>query len=120
MRFKARLYIRGNLQESVYEDTYAVTLAAKLFRALIAIIAIFDLNCWQGDAVNIFANSEINEVVYIKYLNRFLIKGKCLLLQRALYGLRQSPLLWYNNLTITLKKEGLKPVAEEPCLYHNN
>jgi hypothetical protein len=23
-------------------------------------------------------------------------------------------------LTTTLKKEGLKPVAEEPCLYHND
>jgi len=23
-------------------------------------------------------------------------------------------------LIITLKKEGLKPVAEEPCLYHND
>ena len=86
-KFKARLYIRGDLQELVYKDTYAITLAARLFRALMAIVAIFNLDCQQGDAVNAFANSLINEVVYIKCLDRFLIKGKYLLLYRALYRL---------------------------------
>ena len=119
-RFKARLCARGDLQESVHEDTYAATLAARSFRALMAIVAIFDLDCWQGDVVNAFANSVIDEVVYIKCPDGFVIKGKCLLLQRALYGLRRSPLLWHGDLTTTLKKEGLKPVAEEPCLYHND
>jgi len=45
-----------------------------------AIIVIFNLDCWQGDAVNIFINSEIDEVMYINCLDGFLIKGKCLLL----------------------------------------
>ena len=36
-----------------------------------AIIAIFNLDCWQSDAVNAFTNSLINKIVYIKYLNRF-------------------------------------------------
>jgi len=48
------------------------------------------------------------------------IKGKYLLFLRALYRLPQLPLLWYSDFTITLKKEGLKPVVEEPCLYYNN
>jgi len=66
---------------------YAATLAAKLFRALMAIIAIFDLNCWQGDAINAFANNIIDEVMYIKCPNGFGVKGKCLLLYKALYRL---------------------------------
>jgi hypothetical protein len=85
-----------------------------------AIIIIFDLNCWQGNAINAFTNSPIDKVVYIKYLNGFTIKGKCLLLHRVLYRLQQSPLLWYGDLTVILKKKGLKPVVEKPCLYHNN
>ena len=64
---------------------YAATLAAKVFRALAAIIAAFDLDVWQGDAVNAFANSLIDEIVYIKCPDGFTIKGKCLLLRRALY-----------------------------------
>ena len=84
------------------------------------IVVIFNLDCWQGDAINIFINSLIDKVIYIKYLNRFGVKGKCLLLYRALYGLQQLPLLWHSNLTTILKKEGLKLVAEEPYLYYNN
>jgi len=45
-----------------------------------AIITVFNLDYWQGNAVNIFTNSKINKVVYIKCLDGFLIKGKCLLL----------------------------------------
>jgi hypothetical protein len=41
--FKARLYIRGDLQFPEMEDTYAAMLAARVFRALIAICAYFDL-----------------------------------------------------------------------------
>ena len=68
------------VQKSVYKDTYAIILAARSFRALMAIITIFDLDCWQGDTVNAFTNSLIDEVIYIKYLDRFRVKGKCLLL----------------------------------------
>ena len=45
-----------------------------------AIITIFDLDCWKGDAVNAFVNRIINKVVYIKYLDGFKVKGKYLLL----------------------------------------
>ena len=79
MRFKAYLYIQGDLQELVYGDIYAITLAARSFRALIAIIAIFNLDYWQGNAINTFTNSKINKVVYIKCLNGFRVKGKYIL-----------------------------------------
>ena len=85
-----------------------------------AIITIFDLDCWQSDAVNAFVNSLIDKIIYIKCPDGFLIKGKCILLLRALYGLRRSPLLWHSDLIIILEKEGLKPVLEEPCLYYND
>ena len=99
---------------------YTATLAVRSFRALIAIVAIFNLDCQQGNAVNVFANSLIDKVVYIKCLDGFVIKSKYLLLYRALYRLRRLPLLQYGDLTIILKKEGLKPVVEEPCLYYND
>ena len=66
-----------------------MTLVAKVFRALTVIITAFNLDVWQGNIINVFVNTLINKIVYIKYLKRFTIKGKCLLLRRALYGLRQ-------------------------------
>jgi hypothetical protein len=77
------------------------------------------LDVWHGDAVNAFTNSLIDEVVYIKCPDGFTIKGKCLLLRRALYGLRRSPRLWHNDFSKELIKLGLRPVSGEPCLYHN-
>ena len=43
IKFKAYLYIQGNLQKLVYKDIYTTTLAVRSFRVLIAIITIFDL-----------------------------------------------------------------------------
>ena len=36
--------MRGDLQELIYKDTYIATLAAKIFRALAAVITAFDLD----------------------------------------------------------------------------
>ena len=44
LKYKARICVRGDLQPQTYlHDTYAATLAAKVFRLLMAIIAYFDL-----------------------------------------------------------------------------
>jgi hypothetical protein len=36
-----------------------------------------------------------------------------------LYGLKEAPLLWYNDLCTSLRKIGLKPVPGIPCLFTN-
>jgi hypothetical protein len=46
IKYKARLIIRGDLQVSQFKDTYAATLAARVFRALIAIVAFFNLDIY--------------------------------------------------------------------------
>jgi hypothetical protein len=45
-RYKARLVIRGDLTRSIYEDTYAATLASRVFQCLIAIAAFFGLELY--------------------------------------------------------------------------
>ena len=42
-----------------------------------------------------------------------------MLVLRALYGLKESPVLWYNELRRELIKLGLKPVQGFLCLYTN-
>jgi hypothetical protein len=44
--YKARLVIRGDLTQSIYEDIYAATLAIRVFRCLIAIAAYFGLELY--------------------------------------------------------------------------
>jgi hypothetical protein len=40
-----------------------------------------------------------------------------MLVLRALYGLKELPVLWYNELRRELVKLGLKLVEGFPCLY---
>ena len=70
--------MQGNLQELTYKNISTATLVVRLFRALIAIIVIFNLNYWQGDAVNAFINSIINKVIYIKCPDRLELKVNAL------------------------------------------
>lgn len=39
------------------------------------------------------------------------------LLQRALYGLKWPPLLWYEELTTFLHSIGCRPLRSDPCLF---
>ena len=118
-KFKARLCVRGDLQRTE-QDTYAATLAARTFRALMAIAAAFNLEIFQYDAVNAFLNSKLNEEIFCQCPEGFERHGKCWTLIRALYGLKQSPLLWYKDLTSALEDLGLQAVPGVNCLFTNS
>jgi len=119
-KFKARICVRGDLQAPTQHDTYAATLAARTFRSIMAVAAAFDLEMFQFDAVNAFTNSAMDETVYCACPEGFQEPGKCWLLQRALYGLRTSPLLWLKEFSATLRALGLQQVDEEACLFRND
>jgi hypothetical protein len=119
LKFKARICVRGDLQPSRPGDDYAATLAAKTFRALMAICAAFDLEVQHLDVVSAFVNSPIDGDVYCAFPDGFQQPGHCLRLYRALYGLRQSPRLWLRELSSTLVSLGLRPVEGQECLYTN-
>ena len=118
VRYKARLCVRGDLELPSAEDNYAATLAYKTFRAVMAITAVFGLETRQYDAVNAFLNAELKEPQYCQYPQGFDVSGKSLMLMRALYGLRKSPRLWYEEFTSQLELFGLQPVHGVNCLYH--
>ena len=117
-KLKARLCVRGDLQITE-EETYAATLAARIFRALMAIAAAFDLEIRQYNAVNAFTNAKLSKPVYCYCPEGFDQDGHVLELLRALYGLKISPLLWYKELTSTLAEFGLEAVLGTNCLYTN-
>ncbi|KAK1918636.1 hypothetical protein P3342_001685 [Pyrenophora teres f. teres] len=119
-RFKARLVVRGDLQAPL-DNTYATTLAIRNFRALIAIANYFDLELKQYDVPTAFLNARINRTLYAETPAAFRhTKGEVMRVLRALYGLKESPVLWYNELRRELVKLGLKPVDGFPCLYTNH
>jgi hypothetical protein len=119
LKHKARLVARGDLQYTV-EDTYVATLVAQTFRAIIAIVAAFDLETRQYDAINAFANASLKALVACQCLEGYEKSNNALWVQRALYGLKTSPILWYKDFTDTLEDLGLNPVQETNCLFVND
>ncbi|KAI1840359.1 hypothetical protein JX266_013452 [Neoarthrinium moseri] len=113
---KARLVVCGNQQHAGDLPTRATTLAANSLRILLAITAQFDLDTTQLDAVNAFVQANIDEEVYMKYPPGCEKEGMVLRLEKALYGLRRSPLIWQRTFTTALSQLGFKEVPQEPCV----
>jgi hypothetical protein len=57
------------------------------------------------------------ETTYIYCPQGFMRQGKIIKLLRALYGLRQSPLLWHKNLSKALRDFGFTEVPGISCLF---
>jgi hypothetical protein len=77
----------GNQQESGDLPTRATILAATFFRTLMAVVAKFDLETIQLDAINAFVNADLDELVYMRTPPGFPVKNHVLRLNRAFYGL---------------------------------
>lgn len=113
---KARLVVRGDQQaKDGLQDTYAATLAGRSFRTFMAIAARYDMELKQYDAVNAFMNASLDRPVYMQMPPGYREHGKILRLNKALYGLRLSPLLWQRTLTAALLDLGLETIPHEPC-----
>jgi hypothetical protein len=121
LRYKARIVVQGDLEpKSLYEDNYAATLATKVFRALIAITAYFDLEIKQLDAVNAFCNAQLHKPVFVRYPEGFGVPGIVLKLLKALYSLRIAPLLWFTYLAVSLERLRLSLIRDTPCVFASN
>ena len=116
-RFKARLCARGDLQ-ATDQDTYASTLALRVFRLMCAIATRFDLEVKQMDAVNAYLNATLSEPISVQPpAGIHAPDGHVLTLRRALYGLKESGFLWQKMLQHSLERLGLRQVPGVECLY---
>ncbi|KAI0991870.1 hypothetical protein K3495_g16317, partial [Podosphaera aphanis] len=111
----ARICVRGDLYRTT-RDTIAATLAVSTFRALMALLAAFDMEIISLDAVNASLNSKLDEVFVCNLPPGYEIEGKKILLKRALYGLPRSPLLWAQTVQRELEKFGFHNVPGVDCL----
>lgn len=119
-KLKARLVARGFQQEEGldYEETFASVVKPASTRILLALAAILGWSVHQGDVKTAFLNSDLDKPVHMKPPKDIkLPPGHCLLLIRALYGLKQSPRAWYHKLRDTLITWGWRLSAYDPCVF---
>jgi hypothetical protein len=122
-KYKARLVARGFQQEEGidYDKTFASVVKPASTRILLALAAILHWYIHQGDVKTAFLNSDLDKPVYMRAPRDIkLPRGYCLLLIKALYGLRQSPRAWYQKLRDTLISWGWRMSAYDPCVFIND
>ena len=91
--------IFGNQQKRHDLPTIATTLAITSLHVLLAVVAEFDLEKLQLDAVNAFVHKDLDLTVLMRMPTGYDEQGKVLKLNIALYSLRRFPLLWQQKFT---------------------
>lgn len=108
VKHKARLCAQGFTQvEGVdYDETYAPTDSKAELRVLVAVAADQDLEIHKMDAVAAFLNGVPKETIYLRVPQGFDIPGRTertvLKVNKSIYGLKQSPRCWYDELRLFL------------------
>lgn len=120
--FKARFVALGNRQvEGLdYGDTFAPTGKPTSLRLLVAMASIHGWDIHQMDAVTAFLNGILEEEIYIEQPEGYVIEGqegKMLRLNRSLYGLKQSPKIWQDDVQEYLVSIGFVQCQIDHCTY---
>ena len=124
-RYKARLVAKGYAQTYGvdYEETFAPVAKFKSIRTIVAIACELDLELHQMDVKTAFLNGDLEEEVYMKQPDGFVVSGsenKVCKLKKSLYGLKQAPRAWNNKIDGFLKSLGFKQSNEDFGIYIRN
>ncbi|CAI7779331.1 unnamed protein product [Closterium sp. NIES-53] len=119
-REKARLVVKGFTQVAGvdYEETYAPVGSYVTVRVLLAIVAALDLDLVQLDVKNAFLHGVLDRDLYTEQPSYYEDGSpRVCKLVKSLYGLKQSPMLWYEALDGVLLGAGLKKSQVDEALY---
>jgi Reverse transcriptase (RNA-dependent DNA polymerase) len=118
--FRARWVVCGNRQRlgTDFDDTYSPVVTETATKLVLSAIAIKGLYAEQVDFITAYLNVQLSDrKLYMRPPTGYEQGTKVCLLLQALYGLRQSPMLWNKTLDSKLREIGFRPLIEDPCVY---
>ncbi|MBW0491923.1 hypothetical protein O181_031638 [Austropuccinia psidii MF-1] len=103
-----------------FNKTYAPT---GRWNSLIALVAFACVNKLQSHQIKIksaFLNAQLKETVYLAVPQGLKLNKQkfCLGLTKAIYGLRQAPLAWYECLKNWLESAKFSVCSIDPCVFY--
>lgn len=119
-KYKARLVARGCEQKDNidYEKLYSPVVNSAALRMLFALAAHNDWSYVKFDVKTAFLYGELEEETFMYlpegYEER---RNKICRLKKALYGLKQASHSWNKKFTEILKKQRLKQLHTEKCIF---
>ena len=124
IKYKERLTAKGYSQRQGvdYNETYAPVAKASSLHIRLSIAAHEDWEIDQGNITTVFLLATLDEEIYMQQPEGFVKVGTeqyVCKLKRSIYGLKQSPRVWNNEVNGTLSECGLVANTEDPCIYHS-
>ncbi|WMV28080.1 hypothetical protein MTR67_021465 [Solanum verrucosum] len=122
-RFKARLVAKGYTQTYGidYIETFAPVAKINTVRVLLSLAANFDWPLQQFDVKKSFLHGELSEEVYMDYPPGYEIPRlhdyRICRLKKSLYGLKQSPRVWFGKFTKSMKAFGYTQSNTDHTLF---
>jgi hypothetical protein len=101
-KYKARSVEKVYSQVEGIDFSEIFSPVAKLtsIRFLLSVVAAFDFELEHMDVKTTFLHGDLEEEIYMKQPEGYVVKGKKELvckLKKSLYGLKQSPRMWYQK-----------------------
>jgi hypothetical protein len=127
-KFKARLVAGGHKQVAYdsYDPNYTSSpvLQAASLNSILTLAAILDLELDTADVKNAFLTASLDQKIWIKlppYVNvmdgKLTMDNNVVCLKKALYGLIQSSLCFFNKMRTFMLDIGFTQSKEDPCLF---
>ena len=122
-RYKYRLVAQGFTQAPGidYDETFAPVARFSTIRTLLATGVKRGMRIEQMDVTTAFLNGVLKENLYMAQPEEFVIpdsEHKVCHLKKSLYGLKQSPRCWYQELSRHLVATGFQQSKADPCIFH--
>ncbi|RVW32439.1 Retrovirus-related Pol polyprotein from transposon TNT 1-94 [Vitis vinifera] len=121
-RYKARLVAKGYTQTYGidYQDTFSPVAKLNTVRVLISLATNLNWPLHQFDVKNAFLHGGLEEEVYMDIPPGYSVTtrtNEVCKLQRALYGLKQSPQAWFGRFSLAMKKYGFQQSNADHTLF---
>ena len=121
-RYKARLVAKGYTQTYGidYQETFSPVAKLNTVRVLLSLAANLDWPLHQLDVKNAFLYGDLEEEVYMDIPPGYTASSKAKIackLQRALYGLKQSPRAWFGRFSSAMRKYGFQQSNSDHTLF---
>jgi len=89
-------------------------------RTLLSITATLDLEVEQMDVKTTFLHGNLEEEIYMKQPDGFLVEGEeyyVCRLRKSLCGLKQAPRQWYKKFESFICEQGYKKTTSDHCVF---
>lgn len=116
---RARIVVRGFLEQIIQDNTYAPTAFTATLRLALSIAAKLKLHIGQADFSAAFLNAKLDRPIMVKPPPD-IDNDHFWILDKAVYGLKIAPKSWFYTISTSLKKQGLKQSLVDQCLFYDD